>query len=91
MTKTEIEDATHLQVLDSLARELQQNLVDYNARANGGSDKATLLALRLEQNAALKEILRKQERHLRFMAGEKIEPEHHHVEAVLVGISGLEG
>jgi hypothetical protein len=80
-----IEDMTHLEVLKSLAWELQDCLIYYNARANGQTDKATLLALRLEQNAVLKEILKKQERHLRFMNGEKIEPEIHQVEAVLTG------
>lgn len=85
-----IEDMTHLGVLDSLAKELQQNLIDYNARANGQTDKSTLLALRLEQIATLREILRKQERHIRFMNGEKIEPETHYVEAVVYGSGGLQ-
>jgi hypothetical protein len=80
-----MEDMTHLGVLDSLARELQENLVLYNQRLNGVRDKEVLLGIRLEQNAALKEILRKQERHLRFMKGEKIEPENHAVEAVFTG------
>ena len=84
-----IDDMTHLGVLDSLARELQANLNDYNGRANGQTDKATLLALRLEQITVLREILRKQERHLRFMNGEKIEPENHLVEAVIAGTGGL--
>ncbi len=85
-----IEDMTHLGVLDALARELQDNLSHYNHRANGKTDKATLIALRIEQIADLREILRKQERHLRFMNGEKIEPETHIVEAVITGIGGLE-
>jgi hypothetical protein len=85
-----IDDMTHLGVLDSLARELQENLVFYNSRSNGQTDKATLLALRLEQINTLREILRKQERHLRFMNGEKIEPENHLVEAIITGSGGLE-
>ena len=85
-----IEDMTHLGVIESLARELQDNLNSYNRRANGETDKATLLALRLEQIASLREVLRKQERHLRFMNGEKIEPEIHVVEAVVTGLGGLE-
>jgi hypothetical protein len=85
-----IEDVTHIPVLDSLARELQQCLVDYNSRANGITDKATLLALRLEQNDALVEITRKQRRHLKFMSGEKIEPETHVIEATIIGLGGLE-
>jgi len=80
---------THLGVLDSLAREIQQNLVDYNAQANGKTDKAELLRIRLEQNDALKELLRKQRRALALMAGEKIEPEMHFGEAIITGQGGM--
>ena len=80
-----IENMTHLTVLDSLARELQQVLTDYNRRANGVTDMATLVTLRLEQNTVLAEVVRKQRRHLRLMNGEKIEPETHYAEAVMVG------
>lgn len=81
---------THLEVLKALASELQDNLIHYNRLANGQTDKASALQLRLEQNAALREILRKQERHLRFMNGEPIEPETHYVEAVIVGLGGVD-
>jgi hypothetical protein len=84
-----IVDMTHLGVLDALARELQDNLLHYNSRCSGIEDKRELLALRLQQNDDLTEILRKQRRHLRFMNGEKIEPETHVVEAVLTGFGGL--
>jgi hypothetical protein len=81
---------THLAVFDSLAKEMQDNLVDYNRRANGQTDKTILCALRLEQIVALREILRKQERHIRYMNGEKIEPENHLVEAIILGTGGLD-
>lgn len=84
-----IEDMTHLGVVDALARELQEVLNTYNAKSNGITDKATLLALRLEQNSVLAEVLRKQRRHLRFMNGEKIEPETHYAEAIITGRGGL--
>lgn len=84
-----IEDMTHLAVFDALANELQDNLVEYNRRANGETDKLKLAVLRLEQSDALTEILRKQRRHLRFIKGEKIEPETHVVEATIVGVGGL--
>lgn len=84
-----IEDATHLEVITRLADELQECLVRYNRNCNGELDKRTLLTLRLAQNAELKEILRRQERHLRFMNGEKIEPETHFVEAVIDGRGGV--
>jgi hypothetical protein len=49
------------------------------------NEKAALLALKLEQNELLAEIVRKQRRHLRFMNGEKIEPEVHHVQCTMTG------
>ena len=84
------EDMTHLQVLHALAEELQQALADCNRKCNGIRDKATLLKFRLEQNELLEYILHKQRRHLRYMNGEKIEPEVHYAEAVLTGFGGLE-
>lgn len=83
------EDMTHLAVLDGLAREIQQNLIEFNARSNGKTDKAELLKIRLEQNDILKELLRKQRRALAFMAGEKIEPETHFGEAIIRGEGGM--
>jgi hypothetical protein len=84
-----IEDMTHLEVIKRLSDELQQCLIDYNLRSNGCTDKKTLLALRLEQVVVLREMLRRQERHLRYMNGEKIEPEAHAIEAVIDGRGGL--
>jgi hypothetical protein len=80
-----IRNMTHLEVLDCLARELQDVLIDYNRRASGQTDESFLVALRLEQNTVLAEVVRKQRRHLRLMNGEKIEPEIHYAEAVLIG------
>ena len=87
---SEMEDMTHLGVLDALANELQMKLIEYNALADGMKDKKELLRLRIQQNEELKEILRKQLRHLKFMNGEKIEPETHFVEAVIEGKGGLQ-
>lgn len=84
-----VKDVTYLGVIDGLARELQDVLTAYNNRANGLTEKAPLLALRLEQNEVLTETLRRQRRHLRFMNGEKIEPETHSVEAVLTAFGGV--
>lgn len=83
-----IEEMQHLAVLKALADELQAALSDYNARCNGQTDKTTLLGLRLEQNTLLAEIVRKQRRHLRYMNGEKIEPETHYAECVMIGFGG---
>jgi hypothetical protein len=85
-----IEDMTHLAVMESLAKELMECLLDYNRKTSGITDKTTLIAMRLEQSDVLTEILRKQRRHLRFMNGEKIEPEIHYAECTIVGIGGME-
>lgn len=83
-----MEDMRHLAILDGLAREIQQNLVEFNARASGKTDKAELLELRLEQNRALTELLRQQRRAMEFMAGLPIQPETHFGEGVMVGTGG---
>ena len=85
-----IEDMQHVGVCDALAKELQDNLVEYNRQASGVKDKKTLLAIRIAQNDILREILRKQLRHLRYMNGEKIEPETHYVEAEIFGFGGVD-
>lgn len=84
-----IEDMTHLRVLDALSRELLALIYEYNSKANGERDKATLVALQLEQNARFVELLRQQRRALQHMAGLPVEPEHHEATAVLVGVGGL--
>jgi len=84
-----MEDRRYLTILDAIANELQGNLVEYNTRANGITDKTLLLNLRTEQNLALVELLQKHRRAMAFMAGEKIEPELHFGEAVLLPVGGL--
>jgi hypothetical protein len=85
-----IEDMQHLGVFESYQQEIYDTLAHYRARASGVTDKATLIALYIEQNEALKEVLRKQHRAFRFMRGEKVEPEHHEVYAQLVGTSTMD-
>ncbi len=85
-----IEDMTHLALFDDYQKEIFDTLSHFRARASGVTDKATLLALYIEQNEALKEVLRKQHRAFRWMRGEKVEPEHHLVYAQLVGKSTMD-
>jgi hypothetical protein len=81
-------DMMHLAVLDAHMRELQGLLIEYNARANGVTDKAELCALRLEQGAAITEMLRQQKRALDHMAGNPIEPEAQFGEAIVHAVMG---
>jgi hypothetical protein len=83
-----IEDMQHIQVLDALGKEIVSLAFDYNVRANGVTDKATLIALRVEQNEALCELLAKHRRALDFMAGKPVKPVAHTAEAVLIGVVG---
>jgi len=85
-----IEDMTHLGVFDAYQREILSTISQYNSRASGVTDKSTLIDIYLAQNDALREVLRKQNRALRWMRGEAVEPEHHEVEAVIIGVGGLE-
>lgn len=84
-----MQDMTHLPVLDGLAKEIQANLIEYNIKANAMTDKHQLVALRLEQNKALKELLHHQQRALRCMIGEKVDPEVQFGEVVVVGVGGI--
>jgi hypothetical protein len=83
-----IEDMKHMEVLDAFGRELQAMLVDYNARANGKTDKAEVCELRLEQNAALLELLTQQRRAIEHMLGKPIDPQTHFGEAIVTGAFG---
>lgn len=83
-----IEDAKHLQVLDGLAKEIENLVVHYNVRANGVTDKAALIELRLVQNEDLTTLLAEQLRVLKFMRGDPIEPKVHFAEAIINGSSG---
>jgi hypothetical protein len=85
-----IKDMQHMTIFDNHQREIYDTLAHFNARASGLDDKAELIQIYLAQTEALKEIVRKHERSLRFMNGEKVEPEHHYVEAQLIGKSNLE-
>ncbi len=68
-----------------MCRQLQDNLIAYNQRCSGVTDKDPLLALRIEQFVALRERVTEFERVLRFLRGEKVEPVAHEARAVLLG------
>lgn len=77
-----------METLDALARELQSQLIEYNHQASGITDKETLAKLRLEQNANMVELLRKQRRALEFMLGMEVTPEVQFAEAIIEGKGG---
>lgn len=82
----EIDDKQFLSLIHDQVRQIQENVVEYNSRANGLTDKGPLLDLRIEQYAALREMVAEHERILRFLRGEKVEPKAHEAKAVLTGI-----
>ena len=84
-----IENMTHLGIFDAYQREIYDTLALYNAQASGLKDKVELIQIYKAQNEALAEVLRKQHRALRWLNGETVEPEHHFVEAQLIGKSEL--
>jgi hypothetical protein len=81
-----IEDMTHLAVLDSHFREIQDLLTHYNSLASGKTDRSELGNIFLQRNAELTERLRQQTRALKYMLGLPYEPETHYAEAVLTGV-----
>ncbi len=84
-----IEDQKHLGVLAAHIREIQEWVVNYNTTTNGVTDRETLLRLQMEFNNDLAETLRKQSRSLKFMLGDKVEPEMQFAEIVLNGKGGV--
>jgi len=75
-----------------MAKELEQNLLEYNRKSgNGDQDRDRLIALRMEQNDALVELLKKHKRTMLFMQGKPYEKEHHSAETVLLPAAGLLG
>lgn len=82
----EIDDKQFLGLIDDQVRQIQANIVEYNSRANGMTDKEPLLNLRIEQYVALREMVVEHERILRFLRGEKVEPKAHEARAVLIGL-----
>lgn len=83
-----IEDVQYLQILDSYTHDAQRVIFKYNELTNGKKDKAELLELYLARNAELTELLRQQTRAIRYMKGEKVEPEVQFAEAVIEGTFG---
>jgi hypothetical protein len=74
-----MEDKRYLEVLDAIRMELEGNIVDFNRRANGSSEmsKEDSVAIRLEQNERLAEMLKKHRRHLLYILGKEVEAETH--------------
>jgi hypothetical protein len=86
-----ISDATHLSIFDAHQKELLNIIQAANAQTSGLTTKSDLIPIYLAQLDALTEAIRKQRRTLRWLNGEPIEPENHHIEAVISGFGGLEG
>jgi hypothetical protein len=70
----------HLQEIDEL-------ICQYRDLAEG-KDGPDLMAIAQAGNAAIAELVERQGRALKFLAGEKIEPEVQFAEGVLIGIGG---
>ena len=82
------DDMKYLDTLIDNGRELQSILTEYDLRMVGMVGKANLIGLQLERINVLLEVLKKQERVLRFLLGEPVEPMAHSAEAILVGVMG---
>lgn len=85
-----MDDLSHMQFFHDVERDLTEAIVLFNRRANGETDKQKLLALRIEQNDILMELLRKHRRAFDFMQGKPVEPVVHFGEAVLLPVGGME-
>jgi hypothetical protein len=83
-----VEDQRYLAVLDHIAQELQSAIVEFNRKANGVTDRDTLISLRMEQNELLTALLKKHRRAMEFMQGKTVEPEMHFGEGVLLPAGG---
>lgn len=86
-----MEDKRYLEVLGEIGVELDRNIVEYNRRMNGSSDmpKEEAVAIRLAQNDALADMIKKHRRHLLYIIGEPVEPEVQFGESVLFPVGGL--
>jgi hypothetical protein len=84
-----MEDGRYLTILHEMQIQLQENIVEFNKRANGINDRDQLLALRAEQYEALIEIVHRHKRHIAFMQGKPVEPEMHFGHAVLLPAGGM--
>ena len=80
-----IEDKTHLALLNEIATELERLVVTFNARASGITERGQLMALRLEQNELLAEMVHRHRRALDYAAGRPVPPQVHFAETVLHG------
>lgn len=83
-----VDDNRHLEPLNAMAKELQDNVFKFNERANGVTDKVELATLRAEQNDALAEMIKRHRRSIDFMLGKQVPPETHFGDAVLLPVFG---
>jgi len=83
-----MEDLTHLQTLETWKADLFTMLEMYNRRTSGVTDKAELLTISAEFNDQITEWLRQQRRWIAYFRGEKVEPETHFAEAVVIANFG---
>lgn len=86
-----MEDLRHVATFADVAREYEANLVEFNRRCNGVTDKDELIKITRERIEVVKDLVKKHERLLDFMEGKKIEPQQHFGEAVLLPVGGMGG
>ncbi len=79
-----VEDKRQITILHEIAMELENNIVQFNRQANGLTDAAKLIELRLRQNEVLTEIVQRHKRHLDFMQGKPVDPQMHFGEVILL-------
>jgi len=78
----------YLHAIDQMDEEVVRLVTNHKNMSAGIVGKANVLQRRLDANAALMEAIKKHDRVLRYMLGQKIEPVAHPAEAVLVGVFG---
>jgi hypothetical protein len=83
-----MEDKRYLTQFHDMAVELERNVVEFNQRASGLTDRQKLMELHAERCEILAEIVKRHKRALDFMAGKPVEPEQHFGEAVLLPVFG---
>jgi hypothetical protein len=86
-----VEDATYLAIFHEIAQELEANIIEYNKQTSGVTGKDQLIALRMEQQSILMELLKKHRRAMDHMQGKPVEPETHFGEAILLPAGGFGG
>src|SRR5262245_52632915 len=78
----------HVEIIAALMAEIRANLSQYDLAATEILSRADMLALRLEQNQRLADLLHQHRRALRFMNGDPVEAEVQFGEAIVIGTMG---